>query len=89
MHFLRFDLEDSGADCEYDGVAIGDMSDDEASIDAFDWSERSHVKRRYCGKRHFTAPVFSATNRVGIVFYANSKREGRGFSLLWSKVRIK
>ncbi len=88
MHFLAFDVEYSGPECEFDGVAIGDMSEDQEAVDAFDWTrDGEDGTRRFCGRRQFRAPVVSRGNRVGIVFYSNLNKEGRGFSMLWSKVR--
>ena len=58
---MAFDLEWSGPGCEFDGVAIGE---DGEHLDAFDWSESSHVMKRYCGRRKFLKPLVSSGNKV-------------------------
>ena len=66
MHFLAFDVEYSGPDCEFDGVAIGELGDNETAMDAFDWSTKSHVIKRLCGRKKVLTPVVSSGNKVGI-----------------------
>ena len=69
MHFLAFDVEYSGPDCEFDGVAIGELGENEVAVDAFDWSNDSHVIRRLCGRKKMMAPVISSGNKVGKKIY--------------------